>query len=54
MDEIKIQANLVFDKVSGDLVGFIDLGDPMTNFASLSDENEDAIASLILTFLVRR
>ena len=54
MDEIKIQANLVFDNVSGDLVGFIDLGDPMTNFASLSDENEDAIASLILTFLVRR
>ena len=51
MDEMKIQANLVFDKVSGDLVGFIDLGDPMTNFASLSDE--DPIASYALAFLVR-
>jgi hypothetical protein len=29
MDEMKIQSNLVSDKVSGDLVGFIDLGDPM-------------------------
>lgn len=31
MGEMKIQSNLVFDKVSGDLIGFIDLGDPMTN-----------------------
>ena len=31
MDKMKIQANVVFDKVSGDLVGFIDLGDPLTN-----------------------
>ena len=53
MDEMKIQANLVFDKVSGDLVGFIDLGDPMTNFASLSNEDEDPIASHALAFLVR-
>ena len=45
MEEMKIQSNLVFDKVSGDLVGFIDLGDPMTNFANLSDEDEDPIAS---------
>ena len=30
MDEMKIQSNLVFDKYSGDLIGFIDLGDPMT------------------------
>ena len=28
---MKIQSNLVFDKHSGDLIGFIDLGDPMTN-----------------------
>ena len=53
MDEMKIQANLVFDKVSGDLVGFIDLGDPMTNFASISDEDVDPIASHALAFLVR-
>ena len=29
MDEMKIQSNLVFDKVSGELIGFIDLGDPI-------------------------
>ena len=51
MDEMKIQSNLVFDKSSGDLIGFIDLGDPMTNFANLSDE--DPIASHALAFLVR-
>ena len=51
MDEMKIQSNLVFDKVSGDLVGFIDLGDPMTNFANLTDE--DPIATHALAFLVR-
>ena len=51
MDEMKIQSNLVFDKVSGDLIGFIDLGDPMTNFANLPDE--DPIASHALAFLVR-
>ena len=51
MDEMKIQSNLVFDKVSGDLIGFIDLGDPMTNFACLTDE--DPVASHALAFLVR-
>ena len=51
MDEMKIQSNLVFDKVSGDLVGFINLGDPMTNFANLTDE--DPIAIHALAFLVR-
>ena len=50
MDEMTIQSNLVFDKVSGDLVGFINLGDPMTNFADLQ---EDPIATHALAFLVR-
>lgn len=27
MDEMKIQSNLVFDKYSGDVIGFIDIGD---------------------------
>ena len=49
MDEMKIQWNLVFDKVSGDLVGFISLGDPMTNFSNLTDE--DPIATHALAFL---
>ena len=39
MDEMKIQSNHVFDKVSGELIGFVDLGDPMTNFATLTDED---------------
>ena len=51
MDEMKIQSNLVFDKVSGDLIGFIHLRDPMTNFANLTDE--DPVASRALAFLVR-
>ena len=51
MDEMRIQSNLVFDKVSGDLIGFINLGDPMTNFANLTDE--DPIATHALAFLVR-
>ena len=51
MDEMKIQSNLVFDKVSGELIGFIDLDDPMTNFANLTDE--DPIATHALAFLVR-
>ena len=40
MDEMKVQSNLVFDKVSGDLVGFIDLGDPMNNFANLKTRTQ--------------
>ncbi|XP_028413907.1 uncharacterized protein LOC114536754 [Dendronephthya gigantea] len=51
MDEMKIQSNLAFDKHSGDLIGFVDLGDPMTNYASLGDE--DIIATHALAFLVR-
>lgn len=51
MDEIKIQPGLVFDKHSGNLVGFVDLGDPMTNFACLQEE--DTLATHALAFLVR-
>ena len=48
MDEMKIQENLVFDKTSGELIGFIDLGDPFANV------NEDVqVASHALAFLVR-
>ena len=51
MDEMKIQSNLVFDKNSGDLVGFIDFGDPMTNYANLQED--DTIATHALAFLAR-
>ena len=50
MDEMKIQSNLVFDKVSGDLVGFVDLGDPTTNEAFAEEE---CVATHALAFLVR-
>ena len=30
-DEMKVRANLVFDKVTGELIGFTDLGDPELN-----------------------
>ena len=43
MDEMKIQSNLVFDKVPGELIRFVDLGDPMTNFANITDEDPVAI-----------
>ena len=51
MDEMKIQANLVFDKTSGELIGFVDLGDPLTTFANT--EEETPVASHALAFLVR-
>ncbi|CAB4028143.1 Transposable element P transposase [Paramuricea clavata] len=51
MDEMKIQSNLVFDKYPGDLIGFVDLGDPMTNYACLGDE--DVMATHALAFLVK-
>ena len=51
MDEMKIQSNLVFDKFSGELIGFVDLSDPATNYANLADE--EPIATHALAFLVR-
>ena len=50
-DEMKVTANLVLDKVTGELIGFKDLGDPELNFAAL--EKADVIASHALVFLVR-
>ena len=50
-DEMKVMANLVLEKTSGELIGFIDLGDPDLNFGVL--EKVDALASHALAFLVR-
>lgn len=49
-DEMKITSNLVFDKFTGELIGFVDLGDPDVNFASL--EKADNLASHALVFMV--
>ena len=43
-DEMKIQENLVFDKYTGELLGFIDLGDPDLNYGCL--EKVDKIANM--------
>ena len=49
-DEMKIQENLVFDKNTEKLVGFVDLGDPDINYSSFS---EDVIAKYALVFYIR-
>ena len=50
-DEMKVQSNLVLDKVTGELIGFTDLGDLELNFAVL--DKTDEIATYALTFIVR-
>ena len=50
-DEMKIKKNLVYDKYSGDLVGYVDLGDPDLNYASF--KNQDNLATHVLIFFVR-
>ena len=50
-DEMKVMANLVLDKTTGELIGFMDLGDPDLNFAVV--EKVDAVASHALAFHVR-
>ena len=43
MDEMKVQENLVWDKHTGDLIGFVDLGDPHLNYATLQKHDESCI-----------
>lgn len=50
-DEVKIQSNLVYDKSSEELIGFVDLGDSTLNMGSFNDLND--IASYCLVFYVR-
>ena len=49
-DEMKIQAGLVFDKYTGALIGFVDLGDPETNYAVLE---ECELASHVMVLYIR-
>ena len=44
---MKIQSDLVFDKHSNDLVGFVDLGDPDLNYATFE---KTEVASHVLAF----
>jgi hypothetical protein len=50
-DEMKIQSNLVFDKHSNELIGFVDLGDEDVNVAAF--DSPTTIASHVLAFMVR-
>lgn len=50
-DEMTVKANLVFNKVSGELIGFTDLGDPEINYNTL--ERCDDLATHALVFLLR-
>ena len=50
-DEIKIEENLVFDKSTGDLVGFVDLGGAELNYSTF--ENTQMLASHVMVFFVR-
>lgn len=49
-DEMKVMSNLVLVKVSGELIGFTDLGDPNLNYGVL--EKADEIVTHALAFLV--
>ena len=50
-DEMKIEENLVYDKYSGELVGYVDLGDPDLNYSSF--ENSEVLASHVMVFFIR-
>ena len=48
---MKIQDDLVWDKHTGELIGFVDLRDPDLNYATLKDTNE--LATHVLVFQIR-
>ena len=37
-DKMKIQSNLVYGKYSGELIGYVDLGDPDINYTTCNNE----------------
>ena len=48
---MKIQEDLVWDKHTGELIGFVDLGDIDTNYATLQDVKQ--LATHVLVFLIK-
>ena len=46
-DEMKIQSNLVGNKYSGELISYVDLGDPDTNYTTFVKDDELATHSLV-------
>ena len=55
-DEIKIKADLVYDKHSGELIGYVNLdkiGNDMLDFANQCENGQDNIAKYMLVLMVR-
>ena len=50
-DEMKIKENLVYNNYSGQLVEYVHLGDPKTNFVSFIDP--ESLATHMLVFYIR-
>ena len=50
-DEMKIQNDLVWDKNTGELIGFLDLGDVDLNNSAI--KNVDKLASHVLVIMIR-
>ena len=50
-DEMKIRNDLVFDKMSGQLIGYVDLGDPVIDYVSFEDNTQ--FAQYALVFMIR-
>ena len=50
-DEIKIQEDLVYDKFSGELIGYVDLGDPDITYSTFKDSS--TLATHALVYYVR-
>ena len=50
-DEITIQENLVFEKYTGDLIGYVDLGDIEFNYSNFQNVNDSA--TQVLVYYVR-
>ena len=51
IDEKKIQEDLIWDKYTGELIGFVDLGDGDANAATLDKPNE--LATHVFVFKVK-
>ena len=46
-DEMKIQSNLVYDKYSGEQIGYVDLRDPYINYTTFVKDDELATHALV-------
>ena len=50
-DEVNVQEDMVWDKTTGELIGFVDLGDTDLNYATF--QNAQQLTTHILVFMVK-